>query len=225
MIHRTIRHRSPLTAIFALFALAGVMLFLGAATGCRTGAPTAIESDWFNVQTNQVPVVTLMTNEVLSPVSGEFESVVTPITNVVEEYVFSPGDRVQAVSETAQSVGNSLMPGAGSLAGLIVTGLGWLYASVRSRSKGKALAAVIQGLETARAVLKQAPQGQELDAKLVKWLIRHQAEAGVLKDVSVLVQRTVDNEDAQAVAKAISEFLAERTDQQAPVEASSAAVA
>lgn len=198
----------PTTAAALVFA--GLVFLTFSMTGCRTGAPTEVEEAWFKVTTNQVPVVTVLTNQVQDPATGEVLTEVTAITNVVEEYEFAPGDRVIATADAARNIGNSIAPGAGSIAGLVVTGLGWLYAGVRSRRKGKALAAVMQGLETARKVLQETHQGRQADKELVNWLVRHQMQAGVLVEVSTLIQRTVNSEDAKAAAKLVMDFVKDR---------------
>ena len=49
--------------------------------------------------------------------------------------------------------------------------------------------ALVQGVETARAVLTTTPQGKAADAQFVKWLMDHQREAGVFTTVSDLVEQ------------------------------------
>jgi hypothetical protein len=65
--------------------------------------------------------------------------------------------------------------------------------------------ALIQGVETARAVLATTPQGQAADAQLVKWLRDHQKEAGVFATVSGLVDHLTDNPAAKMTAQEIAE--------------------
>ena len=55
------------------------------------------------------------------------------------------------------------------------------YRQVRNRKVNEAL---VQGVETARAILTTTPQGQAADAQFVKWLMDHQKEAGVFTTVS-----------------------------------------
>ena len=64
------------------------------------------------------------------------------------------------------------------------------YRQVRNRKVNEAL---VQGVETARAVLATTPQGQAADAQFVKWLMEHQKEAGVFATVSGLVDQLSDN--------------------------------
>jgi hypothetical protein len=65
--------------------------------------------------------------------------------------------------------------------------------------------ALIQGVETARAVLTTTPQGQAMDAQLVKWLMDHQKEGGVFTAVSALVAELSDNPAARMTAQEIAQ--------------------
>ena len=65
--------------------------------------------------------------------------------------------------------------------------------------------ALVQGVETARAVLTTTPQGQAADAAFVKWLMEHQKEAGVFTTVSGLVDQLTDNPAAKITAQEIAE--------------------
>ncbi len=72
---------------------------------------------------------------------------------------------------------------------------------MRNRKVNEAL---VQGVETARAVLTITPQGQAADAQFVKWLMEHQKEAGVFATVSSLVDQFSDNPAAKVVAQEIA---------------------
>jgi hypothetical protein len=95
------------------------------------------------------------------------------------------------------SVVNTFAPGIGSIVALALGGLYHGYRQVRNRKVNEAL---IQGVETARAVLTTTPQGMAADAALVSWLVGHQKEAGVLGTVSGLVDRFSDNPAAKQTA-------------------------
>jgi hypothetical protein len=58
---------------------------------------------------------------------------------------------------------------------------------------------LVQGVETARAVLTTTPQSQAADAQFVKWLMDHQKEAGVFPTVSGLVEQLSDNPAAKMI--------------------------
>jgi hypothetical protein len=179
------------------------------------------------VVTNVVPVVTERTNivYVTNTVSGAVagyatrEPVVTnmvaavvtnfvPVfmTNVVQVPVtnlVAKPEAEAAISATG-SVINTFMPGVGSIVALALGGLYHGYRQVRNRKVNEAL---VQGVETARAVLTTTPQGQAVDAQFVRWLIEHQREAGVLATVSQLVDQFSDNPAARLTAQEISERL------------------
>jgi hypothetical protein len=133
------------------------------------------------VQTNLVPV--FFTNLVQ-----------VPVTNLVGKV------EVEAGFNAAGSILNMFLPGIGSI---VAMGLGCLYHGYRQVRNRKVNEALIQGVETARAVLETTPQGQEADAQLVKWLKDHQKASGVFETVSTLVQSLVDNPAAKMTAQEI----------------------
>ena len=65
--------------------------------------------------------------------------------------------------------------------------------------------ALVQGVETARAILETTPQGQAADTQFVKWLMEHQKEAGVFTTVTGLVDALTDNQAAKLTAQEIAE--------------------
>jgi hypothetical protein len=177
------------------------------------------------VITNTVPVVlertniVFVTNEVSGTVSGYatrepvatnmVAAVVTnfvPVfmTNWVQVPVTNLVDRPEAEA-TIQATGgiiNTFAPGIGSIVALALGGLYHGYRQVRNRQVNQAL---VQGVETARAVLTTTPQGQAADAQFVKWLMEHQKEAGVFATVSGLVDEFSDNPAARMTAQEIAE--------------------
>jgi len=118
-----------------------------------------------------------------------------PVTNLVAM------PEVLATIEAAGSVTNTFLPGVGSILALALAGLYHGYRQVRNR---KVTEALVQGVETARAVLTTTPQGQAADAQFVKWLMEHQKEAGVFATVSGLVDQLSDNPAARLTAQEIS---------------------
>ncbi len=83
--------------------------------------------------------------------------------------------------------------------------LGGLYHGYRQLRNRKVNEALVQGVETARAVLTTTPQGQAADAQFVKWLMEHQKEAGVFASVSTLVDQVSDNPAAKMTAQEIAQ--------------------
>jgi hypothetical protein len=135
------------------------------------------------VVTNFVPV--LITNFVQ-----------VPVTNLVAK-----PEAEAAVSATG-SIINTFAPGVGSIVALALGGLYHGYRQVRNRKVNEAL---IQGVETARAVLTTTPQGKTVDAQFVRWLMEHQREAGVFATVSDLVENLSDNPAARLTAQEIAQ--------------------
>ena len=176
------------------------------------------------VVTNTVPVVTertnvvFVTNAVSGAVSGYavrepvatnlVAAVVTnfvPVfmTNVVQVPVTNLAARPEADATIGAvgSVVNTFAPGIGSIVALALGGLYHGYRQIRNRKVNEAL---VQGVETARAVLATTPQGQAADAQFVKWLMDHQKEAGVFATVSALVDQVSDNPAARLTAQEIA---------------------
>ena len=121
-----------------------------------------------------------------------------------------------ATIEATGSIVNTFLPGIGSILALVLGGAYHGYRQVRNRKVNEAL---VQGVETARAVLTTTPQGQAADAAFVKWLMEHQKEAGVFTTVSGLVDQLTDNPAAKMTAQEIVERL-QRAQQARPVTAS-----
>jgi hypothetical protein len=191
------------------------------------------------VVTNTVPVVTERTNIVYvtnamtgavagylatEPVGTNLVSVMVtnlvPVfyTNLVQVPVTNLVARPEALAtiEATGSVVNTFAPGIGSILALLVGGLYHAYRQLRNRKVNEAL---VQGVETARAVLTTTPQGQAADAQFVKWLMEHQKEAGVFTTVSGLVEQLSDNPaakmTAQEIAQRVQQAQQERTASQA----------
>jgi hypothetical protein len=177
------------------------------------------------VVTNTVPVVTertnivYVTNEVSRAVTGygvrepvATNWVVASVTNVVPVFMTNlvqvpvtnlvARPEAEAAISATGSIVNAFAPGIGSIVALALGGLYHGYRQVRNRKVNEAL---IQGVETARAVLTTTPQGQAADAQLVRWLMEHQKEAGVFATVSALVDKVSDNPAAKMTAEEIAE--------------------
>ncbi len=137
-----------------------------------------------------------------------------PVTNLVAK------PEVEAAFSAAGSVVNTFAPGIGSIVALALAGLYHGYRQVRNRKINEAL---VQGVETARAVLTTTPQGQAADAQFVKWLMEHQKEAGVFTTVSGLVEQLSDNPaarmTAQEIAQRVQQAQSQRTANQTAVAA------
>jgi len=178
--------------------------------------------------TNTVPVVTerthvvFVTNATTGAVTGyatrepvATNMVAAVVTNYVPVTNLVARPEAEATIQATGSVINTFAPGIGSIVALALGGLYHGYRQVRNRKVNEAL---VQGVETARAVLTNTPQGQAADAQFVKWLMEHQKEAGVFTTVSDLVDQLSDNPTARLTAQEIAERM-ERAEQARPVTA------
>ena len=165
-----------------------IVFVTNAASGAISGYATreAVATNMVTaVVTNFVPV--FMTNMVQ-----------VPVTNLIAK----PG--AEAAIQATGSVINTFAPGMGSIVALALGGLYHGYRQARNRKVNEAL---VQGVETARAVLTTTPQGQAADAQFVRWLMDHQKEAGVFTVVSELVHKFSDNPAAKLTAQEMMERL------------------
>ena len=162
------------------------------------------------------PVATNMVTAIVTNVIPVFMTnvVQVPVTNLVAK------PEAEAVIAAAGSVTNTFLPGIGSILALALGGLYHGYQQVRNRKVNEAL---IQGVETARAVLTTTPQGQAADAQFVKWLMDHQKEAGVFATVSGLVEQLSDNPAAKMTAQEIAARVQQATQQRGAGQAAAAA--
>ncbi|HOX59402.1 MAG TPA: hypothetical protein P5205_19730 [Candidatus Paceibacterota bacterium] len=144
------------------------------------------------------PVATNMVTAVVTNLVPVFYTnvVQVPVTNLVAK------PEAEAVIQAAGSVVNTFAPGIGSILALALAGFYHGYRQVRNHKVNEAL---VQGVETARAVLTTTPQGQAADAQFVKWLKEHQKEAGVFSTVSSLVEQLSDNPAAKLTAQEIAQ--------------------
>jgi hypothetical protein len=172
---------------------------------------TNVESGAVSGYATREPVATnLVTMVVTNIIPVWYTNLVSvPVTNLVAK------PEAEAAITAAGSVANTFFPGIGSILALALGGLYHGYSQVRNRKVNEAL---IQGVETARAVLETTPQGQAADAQFVKWLMDHQKEAGVFTTVSALVDQLTDNPAAKLTAQEIVERL-QRAEQARPLSA------
>jgi hypothetical protein len=227
------------TVLVAALAVAGVLS--GCSTLDRaykqevTWTNAAVVQAFTNtvVVTNVVPVVTERTNIVFvtnalggavagytvrEPVATNLVAAVVtnfvpifytnlvqvPVTNLVD----SPS--VVAAVDSAGSLINLFVPGVGSIVALALGGLYHGYRQLRNRQVN---AALVQGVETARAVLTSTPEGRAMDAQFVKWLMDHQKEAGVFSAVSTLVDQLTDSPAAKMTAQEFAARVQQATQQ------------
>jgi hypothetical protein len=163
------------------------------------------------------PVATNMVAAVVTNLVPVFYTnvVQVPVTNLVAK------PEAEAAISAAGSVVNTFAPGIGSILALALGGLYHGYRQIRNRKVNEAL---VQGVETARAVLTTTPQGQAVDAQFVKWLMDHQKEAGVFTTVSGLVEQLSDNPAAKMTAQEIAQRVQQAQQQRVGSQVTAAAV-
>lgn len=202
------------------FLFAGSLLTLCACTGCAS-APTSAERFLFDIRTNYTPRVEYVTNQVpvvveqIRYVTNEVAGIVTvtsttnqtvsavehiqPVTNWVATVNWEPSTNATAIAQTGKAIGDPF--GVGGIVGIALSGIFGLWGTIRSRRARKAAAVLAQGIETGRALLRDTPQGRDLDAEFVAWLERNQTATGVIREVLPIVDKTVSPEIAALVAE------------------------
>lgn len=204
----------PLSALPAALVFAALLTLT--LTGCSS-APTAVERFFYDIKTNEVTHVTSTTNII------EGVQHIATQTNIAQEIVWEIKPTVTTVSKVGSSIVDSLFPGIGQFALVIITGILGIFGYNRQKKLTNAVAAadgheemstkyqlatesLVQSLEVFREVMKATPQGVALNAKLTDLLQKHQMTAGVIREVATFVS-LVDNEKAKRTATAILETL------------------
>jgi hypothetical protein len=187
------------------FAILVSLLFI---LGCKSGPPTAIERSLFNVQTNYTPSIILVTNTVTVTNEAKIPvqvPVTNFVTNLVAQYIYTPNTNAATVAETGGAIGSLF--GVGGIASTALAGLFGLWAQMRSSKANKTSAVLAQIIETGGEILKTTPQGAQLADRWKTWMISHQAEQGVISQVTGLVANVVDNQDARDVAAKLTTLM------------------
>lgn len=190
-----------------LVLLVGLLAF--SFTGCSTTQkpPTPTEQKYFEIRTNTVEVVALVTNVLPATATTVAAVRVEPVTNRVEQYEFVPNANAQLVATTGAAVGTTISPVAGGVVGAAIMGLFSLWGWFRSKNTATAnqitAEELAQIIETGRQILLSLPDGAKYEAAYKDWMVKHQAEAGVIGQVAELVALAVDNDKAKGAAQTI----------------------
>lgn len=193
MKNRTILTIASIGATAALFVVLG---------GCASPAPpSAFEQRIFNVETNQVPRLTI--DKVPLP-DGTFSNYVHTVNEPSYQYHTKP-----EVADTVKTTGNAIsgafgFPFAGTAATTILALWGWIRSSRKGDNMGASLAQII---ETAREVLRAVPNGSQYDQAFVNFMQQHQTETGVITQVASILDNAVSNNDAKAAAQDILDIV------------------
>ena len=209
------------------FLLVGVG-FAAALVGCGT-VPTKLEQKFYDIETNTLPRVVVVTNVVPVYVTNtlpqatsaagvptnaievvSWRTNVVVQTNFVEAYTYTPNTNAARLVSTASSAASLFGPW-GELVGLVLGGVIGGYGMLRSSRASKTAGVLAQVIETGRQVLQATPQGQVLDEQWKLWMMQHQAEQGVMTDVLKLLQSVVDEPSAKLAAEGLVDLVNERT--------------
>lgn len=214
---------TPLRALWILACLSWVpFIVIVSNSGCAS-PPTQMETKVFEVVTNVVQVIktnsmTLTNVEVRTVTVTNAENIVTKtevtnftavpiyftITNTVERWDYVQGTNAAEIKAVARSIGGAAGGPLGEvIAGFIATaGLG-LWGWLRQTAKSKLAVNSMQTIETCREFIKSLPGGAEYDQELVKWMVKHQQEAGVLSATISTLATMIDNRDAKEAAASV----------------------
>lgn len=197
---------------FGLWLVLGLLAFglMGCASPQRP--PSVAEQKYFEIRTNVVEVVTTVTNIVPATETTVAAIRVEPVTNKVEEYEFTPNANAGTLATTSAAVTSIWNPVAGGVVGAAIAGLFSLWGLFRSKNKATAERADVnqitaeelaQIIETGRQILLKLPEGAKYEAAYKAWMIKHQAQTGIIAQVAELVSASVDNEKAKGAAQTI----------------------
>lgn len=198
--------------LLLLVLLCGFLSF--GLVGCGTTAqrpPSPTEQKYFEIQTNYVPVVVLVTNTPAPVTNGALVTLSAPmvqaVTNQQEQYTFVPNNNAKLVATTGGAVGN--VWGVGGAVGGGLLGLFTLWGLFRSRKSAVASAEELaQIIETGRQILRAMPEGAKYEAAWKDWMVKHQSETQTIAQVSQLVALAVDNDKAKGAAQTIVNLIA-----------------
>lgn len=217
---------------FSSLLLVGASLIL---FSCST-APTKFEQSLFDIATNQVPRIVIVTNVVpvyatnpvtvyqtnltvdkqvqIVPVTNlttvvTYQTNVAVVTNFTPGYTFTPNTNAAQIAQTGGSIAGLFGPWS-TLATTLLAGAFAVWGKLRSTAatnSAKTAGVLAQVIEVGRQVLQTTPQGQALDAQWKQWMIQHQAQTGVIQQVISIVNNVVDNESAKAAAAELQKLI------------------
>jgi hypothetical protein len=216
------------TALLATTGCASGGLFSG------TQAPTETERALYDVETNYVTKVETVTNTVATTnvVTMEETNTVTvnntntlinivpvQVTNVTTQvnvitttnqqpvYQLNANGNAATVEQSTAAIGNSIAPGAGTLAGLGLSALigfwGWLRSYKTGSQQTVAANALSQEVETLLEFVQALPNGAAYTTQIQAWLQQHQVQTGAASTILNILENEVSNPDAKAAVASI----------------------
>ena len=229
LIHTQKSAKLPLG--FSLLCLVSLLM------GCGTTPPAALENYLFVTTTNYVPKIVTVTNTIERIVTVTNEAgqvIVQPViektvlltTNLIGSVTQTPSAALQSWAGLASGVANTVSPGSGGIVGIALLGIAGFFGLNRQRKLTEAVQAAdanseragtaeivaqnfAQSIEVLREVLKTTPQGQVLDAKILKMLKQNQVTVGIIREAADIVAHTVNNDTAKLAAHKILQALPE----------------
>lgn len=199
-----------------------------------TQSPTATERAFYDVQTNYVTQVETVTNTVATTnvVTMEETNTVTvnntntqitlvpvQVTNVTTQvnvitttnqqpvYQLTANGNAATVEQSAAAIGNSIAPGAGTLAGLGISAIlgfwGWLRSYKSGSQQSAAANALSQEVETLLEFVQSLPNGSAYTMAITAWLQQHQVQTGAASTILNILENEVSNPDAKAAVASI----------------------
>lgn len=227
---KTLLKHWPIALILAAIGMAAV----GCALFSGTQVPTATEHAFYDVQTNYitVPVTVLQTNMVQATNTtvvlatntvGQIvtatnavivpQYVIVPVTNYIQQpvYALTPNATTVATANSVAVIGNSVVPGAGTLAGAAMTALvglwGWLRSYKQGTQQASAAGALSQEIETMLEFINTLPNGTSYTTAITSWLQSHQVQTGTVSTVLSILENQVSNPAAKAAVADIQQTL------------------
>lgn len=188
-----------------MLAVASMLLLAGCANS-NPRPPSVTEQKFFNVTTNQVPVVEQ--KPVVVPGTNDLGLPVTvtnyvSVTNWTAAYTFTPSqDTKEAITATGALV-NAVAPGVGTVVASALAALAALWGGWRSSRKSRTANAMAQEIEALRVFIQSLPNGAKYDQAIVGWLQTHQMEMGEAATILKILEKNVSNAEAQAAAAQI----------------------
>lgn len=192
--------------IHLMMMVTALMLFSAGCASNNPRPPSAAEQKFFNITTNQIPVVEQ--KPVVVPGTNDLGLLVTTtnyvtVTNYTTGYTFTPSqDTRDAITATGALV-NTVAPGVGTIVASALAALAALWGGWRSSRKSRTANAMAQEIEALRVFIQSLPNGAKYDQAIVGWLQTHQMEMGEAATILKILEKNVSNAEAQAAAAQI----------------------
>lgn len=147
------------------------------------------------MQTNYVPQTIYLTNTVTQ-------------TNLVETYTYNgPSTAAKGTAGAAGALSNIGAPGIGSLVTMGILGALAIWGHLRSTKKAgeadalsQTASTLTQIIEVGQELMNKTPQGAQMAQAWKDWMVKHQAEQGVIDQVMAILPEAVNNDAAKGAA-------------------------